>query len=45
MTVNKIFVHSVSKHYQDVACETPLLYHFKKLEIEEFIQSNEEILL
>ena len=45
MAVNKISIHSVSKHYQDVACETSLLYHLKKLDIEKLIQSNEKILL
>ena len=45
MAVNKISVHSVSKHYQNVACETSLLYHLKKLDIEKLIQSNEKILL
>jgi putative transposase len=29
MAVNKISVHSVSKHYQNVACETSLLYYLK----------------
>jgi putative transposase len=37
MAVNKTSVHSVSKHYQDVACETSLLYHLKKLDIKELI--------
>jgi putative transposase len=45
MAVNRTSVHSVSKHYQNVACETSLLYHLKKLDIEELIQSNEKILL
>src|SRR5512139_570519 len=45
MAVNKISVHSVSKHYQNVACETSLLYHRRKLDIERLIQSNEKILL
>ena len=31
MAVDKNSVHSVSKHYQDVACETSLQYHLKKL--------------
>jgi len=45
MAVNKTSVHSVSKHYQDVACETSLLYHLKKLNMEELIKSNDKILL
>jgi IS4 transposase len=45
MAVNKTSVHSVSKHYKNVACETSLLLHLKKLDIERLIQSNEKILL
>jgi putative transposase len=45
MSVNNTSVHSVTKHYQDVACETSLLYHLKKLDIEELIKTNEKILL
>ena len=44
-TFNKASVHSVSKHYQDAACEISLLYCLKKLGVEELIQSNEKILL
>lgn len=29
MAVNKASVHSVSKQYQDVACETSIRYHLK----------------
>jgi putative transposase len=42
---NQNSVHSVSKQYQDVACETSLRYHLKKLNMEELIKSNEKILL
>ena len=45
MSVNKNSVHSVSKQYQDVACERSLRYHLKKLNMEELIKSNEKILL
>lgn len=45
MSVGKNSVHSVSKQYQDVACETSLRYHLKKLNMEELIKSNEKILL
>ena len=45
MAVNTHSVHSVSKQYQNVACETSLLYHLKKLNMEELIRSNEKILL
>jgi putative transposase len=45
MAVYKNSVHSVSKQYRNVACETSLRYHLKKLNIEELIKSNEKILL
>ena len=45
MAVDKNSVHSVSKQYQYVACETSLRYHLKKLNMEELIKSNEKILL
>jgi putative transposase len=45
MAVNKSSVHSVSKQYSDVVCETSLRYHLKKLNMEELIRSNEDILL
>ena len=44
MAVNKNSVHSVSRQYQDVACETSLRYHLRKLNMEELIKSNEMIL-
>ena len=45
MSVNRNSVHSVQSRYQDVACETSLRYHLKKLNMEELIKSNEKILL
>jgi hypothetical protein len=45
MSVNKSSVHSISKQYQDVTCETSLRYHLKKLNMEELIKLNEMILL
>ena len=45
MAVDKNSVHSVSQQYLDVACETSLRYHLKKLNMEELIKSNEKILL
>ena len=45
MSVNRNSVHSVTLRYQDVACETSLRYHLKKLNMEELIKSNEKILL
>ena len=43
MSVNRHSVHSVTARYQDVACETSLRYHLKKLDMEELITSNEQI--
>lgn len=45
MPVNRNSVHSVTAQYQDVACETFLRYHLKKLNMDELIKSNEKILL
>ncbi|WP_255337128.1 ISH3 family transposase [Methanosarcina sp. KYL-1] len=45
MSVNRNSVHSVATQYQNVACETSLRYHLKKLNMEELIISNETILL
>ena len=45
MAVDKNSVHSVAKQYLDVACETSLRYHLKKLNMDELIKSNEKILL
>jgi IS4 transposase len=45
MAVDKNSVHSVTKQYLDVACETSLRYHLKKLNMDELIKSNEKILL
>lgn len=45
MSVNRNSVHSIATQYQNVACETSLRYHLKKLNMEELIKSNEKILL
>ena len=45
MSVENSSVHSISKHYLNVACETSLRYHLKKLIMDELIESNEKILL
>lgn len=45
LAVDKNSVHSVSKQYSAVACETSLRYHLKKLNMDELILSNENILL
>lgn len=45
LAVDKNSVHSVSKQYSAVACETSLRYHLEKLKTDELILSNEKILL
>jgi putative transposase len=45
LAVDKDSVHSVSKQYSAVACETSLRYHLNKLNMDELILSNENILL
>jgi putative transposase len=45
MAVNRNYVHSVTTQYQDIACETSLRYHLKKLNMNDLIKSNEQILL
>ena len=45
LAVDKHSVHSVSKQYSAVACETSLRYHLKKLNMDELILCNEKILL
>jgi putative transposase len=45
LAVDNNSVHSVSKQYSVVACETSLRYHLKKLNMDELIRANENILL
>jgi putative transposase len=45
MALDNSSVHSASKHYLEIPCETSLRYHLKKLSLEELIQINESILL
>ena len=45
MAVDKNSVHSISKRYQKVPCETSIRYHLKKLNINELIESNQKILM
>ncbi len=45
MAVEKSSVHSMSKHYQDIPCETSTRYHLNKLDLEELIRLNAKILL
>ncbi|WP_406661893.1 ISH3 family transposase [Methanolobus sp. ZRKC3] len=45
MAVENSSVHSISKHYQKIPCETSTRYHLKKLDLEELIRLNTKILL
>jgi hypothetical protein len=45
LAVDNNLVHSVSKQYSAVACETSLHYCLKKLNMDELIRFNEKILL
>ncbi|WP_319506573.1 ISH3 family transposase [uncultured Methanolobus sp.] len=45
MAVDNSSVHSASKHYQEIPCETSLRYHLRKLSLEELVQANQSILL
>ena len=45
MAVDKNSVHSVSKRYHKVPCETSIRHHLKKLDMDELIESNEKILM
>lgn len=45
MAVDKGSVHSISKHYQKVVCETSIRHHFQKLDLDNLIRINEKILL
>jgi putative transposase len=45
MAVDNSSVHSASKHYQEILCETSLRYYLKKLDLEELIHVNENIFL
>jgi putative transposase len=45
MAVNNSSVHSTSKHYQEIPCETSLRSHLKKMNITELIESNVRIIL
>ena len=45
MAVNNNSIHSLSKRYHNVPCETSFRYHLKKLDMDELIHSNEKILM
>jgi putative transposase len=45
MAVENSSIHSMSKHYQDIPCETSTRYHLRKLNLEELIRINKKVLL
>jgi putative transposase len=45
MAVDNSSIHSRSKHYQKIPCETSTRHHPNKLDLEELIRLNENILL
>ncbi|WP_292468366.1 ISH3 family transposase [Methanolobus sp.] len=45
MAVENSSIHSISKHYQQIPCETSTRYHLRKLNLEELIRINKKILL
>jgi len=45
MAVDKGSIHSTSRNYQKVACETSIRYHFQKLDFSRLIRINEKVLL
>jgi len=45
MAVDKNSIHSITKRYEKIPCETSIRYHLKKLNMSELIESNEKILM
>lgn len=45
MAVDKNSIHSITKRYQKVPCETSIRYHLNKLNLNDLIESNEKILM
>ncbi|WP_292471002.1 hypothetical protein [Methanolobus sp.] len=45
MALDNSSIHSMSKHYQKIPCETSTRHHLNKLDLEELIHLNENILL
>jgi putative transposase len=45
MAVDKNSIHSITKRYENIPCETSIRHHLKKLSIKELIESNEKILM
>ena len=45
MAVNTNSIHSITKRYEKIPCETSIRHHLKKLNMRELIESNEKILM
>jgi putative transposase len=45
MAVDKNSIHSITKRYENIPCETSIRYHLKKLDMNNLIESNEQIMM
>lgn len=45
MAVDKGSVHSISKNYQKVVCETSIRHHFQKLDLDQLVRINDKFIL
>ena len=45
MAVDKNSIHSITKRYDEIPCETSIRYHLKKLDMNDLIESNEKIMM
>ena len=45
MAVDKNSIHSFTKRYDEIPCETSIRYHLKKLDMNDLIKSNEKIMM
>ncbi len=45
MAIDKNSIHSITKKYEKIPCETSIRYHLKKLDMNDIIGSNEKIMM
>lgn len=45
MAVDKNSIHSFTKRYDKIPCETSIRHHLKKLDMNDLIESNEKIMM
>jgi len=45
MAVDKNSIYSINKRYEKIPCETSIIYHLKKLDMNNLIESNEKIMM